>query len=273
MTLKTLHLSKSGATIAYRAQGAGEPLVLLHGVGMQSAAWAPQLEALQRAYRVIAVDLPGHGGSGPLPQGSALRDFVAWCHDVISTLNLGRVNVAGHSMGALIAAGYAATHPEMTRRVALLNGVYLRDDAASAAVVARAEEICTGQSGQLDIQTPLARWFGTSAADDVIRTQVSSWLNAVDRAGYGTAYAAFAHGDKVYADQLSRIACPFLTLTGDGDRNSTAEMSVAMATRAQNGRAVVIEGHGHMANLTAADQVNECLLAWLKQPETQKELL
>lgn len=270
MTLTTLHLSKSGATVACRAKGAGEPLVLLHGVGMQSAAWGPQLDALHPDYRVIAVDLPGHGGSDPLPQGSALPAFVAWLNDVVSTSDLGPVNLAGHSMGALIAAGYAVTHPDMTRRVALLNGVYRRDDTASAAVVARAAEIARGK---VDIQTPLARWFGSSTSDVKARGQVSDWLNAVDLAAYGTAYSAFAGGDKIYADELSHIACPFLALTGDGDHNSTPHMSRAMAAQARNGEAVVIEGHRHMVNLTAAEQVNAHLLAWLKRPQTVKELL
>jgi pimeloyl-ACP methyl ester carboxylesterase len=270
MTLTTLHLSKPNTTVSYCDQGAGEPVVLLHGVGMQSAAWEPQIDALECGNRVIAVDLPGHGGSDPLPQGSTLSAFVVWLDDVISTLDLGHVNLAGHSMGALIAGGYAATYPEMTRRVALLNGVYLRDDAASAAVIARAAEICRGN---VDIQTPLARWFGSSLIDGEVRGQVSDWLNAVDVAAYGTAYSAFANGDKTYADELSNISCPFLALTGDGDRNSTPEMSQAMAAQAQNGQAVVIKGHRHMVNLTAAEQVNTHLLAWLKRPETGRDVL
>ncbi len=270
MTLTTLHLSKSHTSVAYRAQGAGEPLVLLHGVGMQSAAWGPQLDALQHDYRVIAVDLPGHGASDPLPQDSALPEYVSWLHDVISPLGLGPVNLAGHSMGALIAAGYAVTHPDMTRRVALLNGVYCRDEAARAAVVARAAEI---RCGKVDIQTPLARWFGTSPTDSKASVLVSDWLNAVDLTAYGTAYSAFAIGDKTYADKLSQITCPFLALTGDGDLNSTPEMSRAMAAQAQDGQAVVIKGHRHMVNLTAAAQVNAHLLAWLKRPEARKELL
>ncbi len=270
MTLTTLHLSNSGATATCLDQGAGAPLILLHGVGMQSAAWKPQLEVLQREQRVIAVDLPGHGGSDPLPHDSALPAYVAWLQDVISTLGLGPVNLAGHSMGALIAAGYAVTHPDMTRRVALLNGVYLRDDTARAAVVARAAEI---RCGKVDIQTPLARWFGTSPTDSKVRAQVLDWLSAVDPAAYGTAYTAFANGDRTYADQLAQITCPFLALTGDGDHNSTPEMSRVMAAQAQDGQAVVIKGHRHMVNLTAAEQVNAHFLAWLKRPETRKDLL
>jgi pimeloyl-ACP methyl ester carboxylesterase len=269
MTLTTLHLSKSNATIAYRAHGAGEPVILLHGVGMQSAAWGPQIDALQRDYRVITIDLPGHGGSDPLPQASTLSTYVTWLDDVISTLDIGPVNLAGHSMGALIAAGYAVTFSGMTRRVALLNGVYCRDAEASAAVVSRAAEICRGK---IDFQTPLKRWFGTSSTDSDARAQVSDWLNSVDPAAYGTAYSAFANGDKTYADKLSKIACPFLALTGDGDRNSTPEMSQTMADQALDGQAVVIKGHRHMVNLTAAEQVNAHLLAWLKRPESRLEI-
>ncbi|SMX42433.1 alpha/beta fold hydrolase [Octadecabacter ascidiaceicola] len=271
MTLTTLRLSKSGTTIAHSDHGAGEPVVLLHGVGMQSAAWGPQIDALQSDYRVLAVDLPGHGDSDPLPPTSALPAYVEWLDDVVSTFDLGPINLAGHSMGALIAAGYAVSFPEMTRRVALLNGVYRRDAAAHAAVVARAAEIC---HGKIDIETPLTRWFGTSATDVTARAKGSEWLNAVDPEAYGTAYSAFASGDRTYADKLSQIACPFLALTGDGDRNSTPEMSQAMAAQAQDGRAVVIEeGHRHMVNLTAPAQVNAQLIAWLKRPETRLEKL
>jgi pimeloyl-ACP methyl ester carboxylesterase len=53
---------------------------------------------------VIAVDMPGHGDSDPLPGTPALPDYVAWAARVVQALGLGPVSVAGHSMGALIAA-------------------------------------------------------------------------------------------------------------------------------------------------------------------------
>ena len=70
MTLTTLRLSSPAGQVAYRDEGAGDPVVLIHGVGLQSAAWVPQIAALSRAYRVVAVDMPGHGGSAALPAGS-----------------------------------------------------------------------------------------------------------------------------------------------------------------------------------------------------------
>ncbi len=260
MTRRTLLLS-DGGTASILEVGAGEPLLLIHGVGMNAHAWAPQIADLSKDYRVIAVDMPGHGRSPALPRSAMLRDYVAWAARVIEALALGTVNVAGHSMGALIATGLAVDCPELIRRVAVLNGVHRRTAEARAAVEARAAEI---SGGTFDSEAPLTRWFGPE--DAAIRAQVAGWLAAVDPAGYAAAYAAFARGDDVYADQWHRITCPALVLTGDGDANSTAEMTCIMASSAPRGRAVVIKGHRHMVNLTAPDQVTQALQDWLKTP-------
>jgi pimeloyl-ACP methyl ester carboxylesterase len=263
MTLKTLQLSEPFGKVAYRAAGAGDPLVLIHGVGMQSAAWEPQINTLSQTHHVVAVDMPGHGGSDGLPATASLADFVAWLHAVLHALGTGPVSLAGHSMGALVSGGYAVTYPEMVARLALLNGVFRRSEDARAAVIARAEQI---QDGVIDLETPLARWFGDGSGDQAARSKVSDWLSSVDQAGYATAYSAFARGDATYADRFSAISCPLLALTGDGDQNSSPAMSVAMAEAAQNGKSLVIEGHRHMVNLTAPDQVNTALRDWLLTP-------
>lgn len=261
MTLTTLQLSEPYGQIAYRQAGQGEPVVLIHGVGMQSAAWGPQIEALSATHHVIALDMPGHGGSDPLPPEAQLPDFVAWCAAALETLNLGAVNLAGHSMGALIAGGVAIEHPSLVQRIAVVNGVYRRLIAARQAVEARADEI---RKGPVDLETPLNRWFDPQ--DRVARDQVAGWLQQVDQGGYATAYGAFARGDDTYADGWSNVTCPMLALTGDGDPNSTPEMSQAMADAAQDGDAVIVEGHRHMVNLTAPDVVTDILRSWLTRP-------
>jgi flavin reductase (DIM6/NTAB) family NADH-FMN oxidoreductase RutF/pimeloyl-ACP methyl ester carboxylesterase len=265
MTLTTLQLSnpEGSREVCYQDVGSGEPLVLIHGVGMRSASWGPQIEHFAKSHRVIALNMPGHGGSTALKVGAQLPDFVAWLHDVLTALKLGPVNLAGHSMGALVSGGYVASHPENVRRVALLNGVHRRTKDARAAVVARASQIA---DGDMDIEGPLSRWFGDSEADKQARSKVKDWLQGVDQTGYAITYNAFAHGDDIYADHWVRIACPALFLTGDGDPNSTAAMAKTMADAAKDGKACVIEGHKHMVNLTAPDIVNAAMQSWLQEP-------
>ena len=267
MTSTTQPQSSALSSVGLREIGAGEPVVLIHGVGMQSAAWGPQMDALAETHRVLALDMPGHGDSAPLPLASELPDYVAWLYDTLTTLDLGQVNIAGHSMGALIAGGFAATHPDLTRRVALLNGVFHRTPQARSAVEARAAEI---KAGKIDLETPLTRWFGDIEADQLAREKVAGWLGAVDQMGYATAYAAFARGDATYAGKFADIRCPFLAVTADGDPNSTPAMAEAMAEAVQDGQAVTIKGHRHMVNLTAPDLVTSHLLAWLNRAPNQK---
>ncbi|WP_439109696.1 alpha/beta fold hydrolase [Lentibacter sp.] len=269
MTLTTLQLSEPYGTLAFRDAGSGPPVVLIHGVGMQSAAWMPQIEALSKTHRVLALDMPGHGGSAPLRSGAQLPEFVGWLQAALHALGLKRVSLAGHSMGALIAMGFAATHRAQLDRVALLNVVYCRSPEARAAVEKRATQI---RDGVVDLETPLARWFGDTPTEQTARAQVSGWLSKVSSEGYGTAYDAFARGDTTYADKIGGITCPLLALTGSGDQNSSPAMARAISDAAPLGRALVIEGHRHMVNLTAEDEVNTALQDWLKtgqERETQ----
>ncbi|MFP6561828.1 alpha/beta fold hydrolase [Paraburkholderia sp. B3] len=260
MMSRTLQLS-TNRVAHYLEQGTGEPLVLIHGVGMQALAWYPQIDELASGFRVISVDMPGHGKSGALEANAGLQQFVAWAIEFIEALDLGPVNLAGHSMGSLIAAGVAVTRPDLVQRVAVLNGVYRRTEEAREAVLQRAAEL---RSGTIDIDTPLKRWFNAEEAQQAAAQKVESWLKSVDLAGYATAYTAFAKGDEIYADGWHTIACPALVLTGSDDPNSTPEMARQMAAAASNGTAVVIENERHMANLTAPHEVNLALRAWLQ---------
>jgi pimeloyl-ACP methyl ester carboxylesterase len=234
--------------------------VLIHGVGMRIEAWGPQLDALAPRFRVIAVDLPGHGLSAPLGKPPHLSNFVEWFDQFLGEMDLGRVNVAGHSMGALITTGIVATAPEKVRRVALLNGVHKRSVEAREAVEARAAEIV---SGSFDREAPLERWFSPQETMSEAYRLVHDLLQAVDGAGYAAAYRAFATGDSVYSDCWFRVSCPALFLTGCDDLNSTPKMAEDMAAAARHGKAVVIDGHRHMVNLTAPEKVNAALADWL----------
>lgn len=258
MTPRTLLLS-DGSRARVITAGAGEPLLLIHGVGMRAEVWAPQIAALQASHLVIAVDMPGHGDSDPLPPGAALPDFVAWAARVIAALGLGPVNVAGHSMGALIALGLAVDHPALLRRMAALCAVYRRSAQARAAVIARADDIARGAG---DLAAPLDRWFED---DSPLRAQVAGYLATVSLPGYAAAYRAFAEGDATYADRLPQITCPALLLTAEGDGNSTPAMTRAMAQAIPGAVALVIAGHRHMVPLTAPQAVNEALAQWLSR--------
>ncbi|BCB87222.1 alpha/beta fold hydrolase [Phytohabitans suffuscus] len=91
--------------VVYERRGAGTPLVLLHGIGHHWRAWLPVLDRLAEAHDVIAVDLPGFGGS-PVPAGGPPRDMAKAVDGVaafLADLGLDRPHVAGNSLGGAMA--------------------------------------------------------------------------------------------------------------------------------------------------------------------------
>lgn len=257
-TILQRYRTRHGA--GYADVGVGEPLILIHGLGLRLESWLPQIEALSSDYRVIAVDIPGHGYSDGLAQDALLPDFVSWLGVVIDDLALEEVNIAGHSMGALIAGGAAASFGARVRRVALLNAVNRRDRTARTAVIERGKTL---RAGYVDIESPLRRWFGPEGKDSQPWRTTHQWLSVVDFEGYVTAYDAFARGDDIYADAWSRVTGPALFATGDLDVNSTPAMAEEMAEATPYGRANIVHGHGHMMHLTAPDAVNRLLAEWM----------
>ncbi|MFC8526416.1 alpha/beta fold hydrolase [Nocardia sp. NPDC057227] len=87
--------------------GAGEPLVLVHGIGSRWQVWEPLFDRLAESFEVIAVDLPGFGGSAPLSHTTVetLTDALA---EFIAAEGLERPHLGGNSMGGLITLNVAA---------------------------------------------------------------------------------------------------------------------------------------------------------------------
>jgi pimeloyl-ACP methyl ester carboxylesterase len=92
-------------TVAYERHGAGEPVVLLHGLGLNRRVWDPIVPLLAAEREVIAIDLPGFGQSPEWPE-SVPRDLpaaAAGLGAVFAALGIERPHVVGHSLGGLIA--------------------------------------------------------------------------------------------------------------------------------------------------------------------------
>jgi len=250
---------------AYSIQGEGEPVVLIHGVGMQRGVWAPQIEELARTHQVVAYDLLGHGAS-PLPRPDAnLGNYAFQLEGLLDHLGIAAANVAGHSMGALIAIEFALRHPSRTLRLAALNAVFRRSSQQRTAVQARAETL--DQVGvQATIQETIARWFGDPVPDSLksMATMLAGYLRDVQPEGYARTYRLFASSDDAHAGQLHRLLMPTLFLTGEYDVNSAPEMSQAMGQEAPNAIVEIIPGQRHMMNVVAPEAVNQSLRRWLE---------
>jgi 4,5:9,10-diseco-3-hydroxy-5,9,17-trioxoandrosta-1(10),2-diene-4-oate hydrolase len=115
--LDSKYLTVHGMRVHYVEAGAGAPVFLLHGVGSSMVAWRENILPLAKHYRVIAVDLPGHGDSDkpdiPYTLPNATR-FMCW---LLDAFGLERAHLVGESLGGMIALRLALDHPERLDRV------------------------------------------------------------------------------------------------------------------------------------------------------------
>ena len=239
--------------------GSGPSLLLLHGVGLNADAWAAQIDSLSADYRVIAIDMPGHGESDRLQHADNLASYSDCIVEVINALD-SPVFLVGHSMGALIALDIAIRYPQKLEKVVAMNAIFQRSDEALLAVRQRAQEL-SGISNP-DPTTTLQRWF----ADELNLPAAIAcrlWLETVDPKGYQQAYRVFANETGPLASELGRLSVPALFLTGAEEPNSTPEMSRAMAEVTPDAQAVVIEGAAHMMPMTHAAAVNKVILDFI----------
>jgi pimeloyl-ACP methyl ester carboxylesterase len=100
--------------------GAGDPVVLLHGLGGGAANWALVADALVASRRVVALDLPGHGGSDPLSRGAGVDDYADAVAGAIAARADAPAVVVGHSFGGQVALRLAERHPELVRALVLV---------------------------------------------------------------------------------------------------------------------------------------------------------
>lgn len=262
--------STSGITpagTAWSATGEGEAVVLIHGVGMQQGVWAPQVAHLARTHRVVVYDMLGHGASQAAIGVPVLADYAQQLLDLLDALDIASANVAGHSMGALVALEFALTHPARTRRVAALNAVYRRTPAQREAVLARAQAL-RQQGAPATAGPTLARWFGDPVppALQSAAAEVAGYLERVQSHGYAQAYAVFASADEAHVGQLGQLAMPALFATGEFDANSSPAMAQSMAAEVRGAVVEVVAGARHMMNVTDAEAVNASLSRWLAMP-------
>ena len=111
-----------GMRIHYRDEGAGPPLVLLHGFGSSLYTWDGWVRQLAGTRRLIRFDLPGFGLTGPAPDGDYTAErYVRVVTALLDRLGVERTDIAGNSMGGRTALMFALAHPERVRKLILVD--------------------------------------------------------------------------------------------------------------------------------------------------------
>jgi pimeloyl-ACP methyl ester carboxylesterase len=232
------HHERRGARIRVFTAGEGPPLLLVHGFG--GAAWNfDELAPLLPGRRLLIPDLPGHGGSAPLPAAS-LAGFADVLGDLLDAEGIERADVLGHSLGGVVALRLAARRPERVRRLILAA-------AAGISSATRFSELTLALTGLVEPGRIAGRRVDRIARSRRLRRlvfglfEVSNSDAFSERAVHGFLRGPTMHTDALGAAlalagedsrrELDRVRCPVLVLWGARDRQVPVDDGFEYARR------------------------------------------
>jgi 3-oxoadipate enol-lactonase len=245
--------------LSYIEQGAGEVLVLIHGLGANADSWRHQVEALSVNHRVIAIDLRGHGQSGyRADEPLTLRTLAADVMALIKNLGVERAHFCGISMGGMIALEIFVRYGRQVQSLILADSTaFFPPPQAREELLGHFDRLNMAEWGKVMASRILRR-----AAPEELKREVAKMLAANRRAPYRQGLIATFEGD--YRWVLPQIELPTLILVGEEDQATPYGYARYLHQNIKDSVLQVISQAGHSANLENPGEFNWRINAHLK---------
>ncbi|MET9959515.1 alpha/beta hydrolase [Streptomyces sp. NPDC006326] len=236
-----------GVRTWYEAEGAGDPLLLLHGGFCTNETWGAQRPDFAAEYHVFLPERRGHGRTpdvaGPLSYEAMADDTIAFIESVVG----GPAHLVGWSDGGIVALLVAIGRPDLVRKVVAIGANFLPAPQSTAApealddMAADGDDLAFFREAYQAVSPDGAEHWPVVVAKvaDMIRTQPT-----------------------ISTDALARISAPTLVLAGDDDL-VTLEHTVALYRAIPNSELAVVPGTSHGLPMEKPGQVNRLILDFL----------
>lgn len=256
-------VSVDGMDVHVRSLGKGEVILLLHDANSSLRTWDVWMRTLAEKYRVLAVDLPGNGLTGPHPRSSYSAFMYAdFLQHLVTALEIGKFHLVGNGLGAQIAWFYAAENPGKIQSLVLLDapGFEARNSSALT-LLARTpllNRIIWTITPRMVVQLMLEDVY----ADDALinDTLVDQHFNLLLRPGNRKAFTdrMQVSDNKPPVDIIEKISAPTLILWGAEDARISPEYAYEFHRRIRGALLKIYQNTGHWPqeenpNQTAAD--------------------
>lgn len=248
------NVSVNGIKMAFDEAGAGEGLILIHGLGWSRRQWALQVPVFSQHYRTIVMDYRGHGESGKPKEQHTLQDISDDLYEFMRVIELKRAHVLGFSQGGMIAQLFTLDHPEMVDKLILADApvrshpgfvdhyVHLIEELGPAALSARL--------ARDNIEAKVPEEARRIVEEDFIRNPKETFIRN---------YRAELGFD--VEDRLHEIKRPTLIIVGEKDRligDAQLENRLIVGSTL-----VVIKGSGHSTCIEKAEDFNRAVVEFL----------
>ncbi|NQY06682.1 MAG: alpha/beta hydrolase [Flavobacteriaceae bacterium] len=257
-----MHIHHKGAIISFSDEGSGSVLVLLHGFLENSSMWNQLKPKLIERYRVISIDLLGHGKTECLGYVHSMEQMAEAVEAVLHHLKIRRSVFVGHSMGGYVALAFAEKQPDSVKGLVLLNSTTRadskerkinRDRAIKAVKVNHKSFVRMAIS---NLFRPKNRTIFSEAIKVVKKEALQTPLQGI---------VAALEGMKIREDREALLHfSPYQKLMIIGKKDPVLNFEESIEQANQAGIETVILPDGHMSHIENHEEVSEALLSFIK---------
>ena len=252
-------------TLAYTDQGHGLPVVLLHAFPLNRQMWQPQIDVCSREYRILALDLRGHGES-IAPEGPYTMDEMATdVRVLLDHLRIDQVVLVGLSMGGYISLAFFRQYRERVRALVLADTRAQADGEAGRSARYQMIELANRQGGEPIADTMLERLLSPAGRQNgTLVEQIRALILSTPVSTITRDLVAMADRPDS-SSLLPEIQCPTLVMVGEHDQPSPPDEARRLAEVIGHSQFALIANAGHLSNLEEPDAFNEALLSFLER--------
>jgi pimeloyl-ACP methyl ester carboxylesterase len=256
-------------TIYYQLSGTGNPVMLVHGFGEDSAVWDNQVSHLKDSYQLIVPDLPGSGKS-PIARDMSLEGQAELLKQLLDHLDISKTCMIGHSMGGYITLAFADKYPSRLNGFGLFHSTAYADSEEKKEVRKKGIEFIKKQGGFEFLKTSTPNLFSPLTKDQnpqLIEEQIMRLRNFSGEALVLYYHAMMQRPDR--RDVLSKATVPVLFIMGEHDSAVPVKDVLEQSHLPEIAYIHTLRLSGHMGMLEEQDKSNRILERYLKEVYTK----
>ncbi|MCA1741260.1 MAG: alpha/beta hydrolase [Bacteroidales bacterium] len=255
-----MYVEFDGLKVSYRVTGAGRPIFLLHGYLEAGEVWEPLTDKLSGDFRIVIVDLPGHGDSGVKGEIHTMEFLARAVRAVLSDAGESRVLMIGHSLGGYVALAFAELFPELLAGYVLFSSHPHAD--TPEAIAKRNREIAVVKAGKKNIMYPanISMMYAKNNLRSMSGELKRSKMIASRISGEGI--IAMLNGMISRPSRQSLVESgrvPLLWILGREDLYFSPEKAIRDTRLPQNAEAVILENSGHLGFIEETERSAELI--------------
>ena len=248
--------------INYEIIGDGQPLLFIHGLGSSLRDWEEQVPVFSKKFRVITLDLRGHGQTDKPKGPYSISMFAEDIAELIKSLKIDPVHIVGISLGGAIGFHLAIDHPDIIKSLVVVNM------SASVPIKTLKEKqmfflriLIVKMMGMRKMGEVLAKRLFIKPEQEELRERMSSRWAENDKKAYLSSLKTLKNWSVL--ERLHEIKCPTLVVSSDEDYTplSAKEEYTALIP---NAKLVVIEDARHAVSVEKPEEFNTILMDFLK---------